>query len=127
MRIDPSDTRAMASTLADTHERTAAGRRPWLRLLTALLDLAGGKAELLRHAERPWASVTFSGSRHTIALVFNGADAIASGEAFVVALPDHEFTIARQLVADAAIVAVDHTLVPEPAMTVEAEILLLDD
>ena len=102
-------------------------RRPWLRLLSAVMELAGGKAELLRHAERPWASATFSGTRHTVALCFSGAGAIAAGEAFTEALPDHEFAITGQLVAAADIVSVEHDTLPEPKMTVEAELLLLED
>ncbi len=101
-------------------------RRPWRALLAAVAELAGGKAELLRHVERPWASVTFSGTRHTLALAFTGREAVAAGETFIAALPDHEFTIPRQLVADAAVTAVEHDLAPEPKLTVEVELLLLE-
>ena len=105
----------------------ATPRTPWLPLLSALMELAGGKAELLRHAERNWASVTFCGTRHTIVLAFTGAEAVAAGEALIAALPDHEFAIPRQLVADAAVVAVEHSLLPEPRLEVTAELLLLED
>ncbi len=110
-----------------TSPRTPAVRKPWLQLLSAVLELADGKAELLRHAERPWASVTFSGTRHTIALSFAGVEAIAAGEAFIERLPDHEFAISRQLVADATVVSVDHETRPEPKLAVEVELLLLED
>ncbi|MEZ5737295.1 MAG: hypothetical protein R3E09_16105 [Novosphingobium sp.] len=122
MRIDAETDRSMIATL---HRPLA--RRPWLQLISAVLELAGGKAELLRHSEKPWASVTFSGTRHTLALAFNGQDAIAAGEDFIAALPEHEFTISRQLVADAAVTAVEHETTPTPRMVVEAEILLLED
>ncbi len=102
-------------------------RRPWQTLLSAVTQLAHGKAELLRHSERPWASVTFAGTRHSITLAFTGAEAIAAGERFIAALPEHEFTIPRQLVADAAVVAVTHELLPEPKLTVDVELLLLED
>jgi hypothetical protein len=102
-------------------------RRPWRALLAAVADLAGGKAELLRHIERPWASVTFSGTRHALTLAFTRAEAVAAGEVFIAALPEHEFAIPRQLVADAAVVAVEHELAPEPKLTVEVELLLLED
>lgn len=102
-------------------------RRPWRALLAAVIRLAGGEAELLRHVERPWASITFAGTRHTIALAFTGARAMAAGEAFITALPEHEFTISRQLVADAAVVAVEHAVLPEPRLTVEVELLLVED
>lgn len=107
--------------------RRRAGRRPWLPLLSAVLEMTGGKAELVRHSERAWASVTFSGTRHAIVLAFRGVEAVAAGETFIAALPDHEFAISRQLVADAAIVRVDHEALPEPRLEVEAEILLLED
>jgi hypothetical protein len=102
-------------------------REPWLRLLSQVLQLAGPGAEFLGHEERAWSSATFSGSRHTILLAFEGVDGVVRGEAYVTALPDHEFTIARQIVADATVVAVENLLVPTPRMTVEAELLLLED
>lgn len=102
-------------------------RRPWRALLSALIEFAGGKAELLRHVERPWVSVTFSGTRHTVALAFTGAEAVAAAEAFIAALPEHEFAVPGQLVADAAVTAVRQEILPEPRLTVEVELLLLVD
>lgn len=122
MQIDPKADTAMLEKARGPH-----ARRPWLHLLSAVLQLAGGKAELLRHAEQAWASVTFSGSRHTIALSFAGDEAITMGEAFIAALPEHEFALPRHIVADASVVAVDHALSPEMRMTVEVELLLLED
>jgi hypothetical protein len=102
-------------------------RRPWRVLLSAVARLAGGRAELLRHEERPWASVTYTGTRHTLALGFSGADAVEAGEAFIAALPEHEFAVPRQIVADAAVTAVRHETLPVPRLTVECELLLLED
>lgn len=121
MRSDPADARAMART---ARPRT---RRPWLPLLSALLELGCGKGELVRHSEQPWASVTFSGSRHRVRLAFTGAVAVAAGEELIDALPEHEFAIAGQLVADAAVVAVEHAALPEPRLEIEAELLLLEE
>jgi hypothetical protein len=121
MQIDINADRQMMNKARAPHVR-----RPWLHLLSAVLQLAGGKAELLRHSERPWASVTFSGSHHTIALNFSGLEAIAMGEAFIAALPDHEFTLPRQIVADASVVTVDHAVSPEARLMVEVELLLLE-
>lgn len=101
-------------------------RRPWLPLLNAIVQLAGDEVELLRHEETPWSSITFAGSRHTVALSFGGIDAIEAGEAFIAALPGHEFAIPGQQVVSATIVSADHGLVPAPRLTVEAEILLLE-
>ena len=102
-------------------------RAPCTQLLNAVLRLAGRQAELVSHGERPWASATFSGSRHSVVLTFTGAGAQTAGEAFIASLPEHEFTLPGQLVADATVVSVDHAMLPEPVLTVEAELLLLED
>ena len=122
MHIDPTANQAMLSAA-----RRGSARTPWMPLLAALLELGGGRAELLRHTERGWASVTFSGTRHSVALAFSGVEAVAAGELFINALPDHEFAIPRQLVADAAVVRVDHTALPQPRLEVEVELLLLEE
>ena len=119
------DLTADAAMLSVARRRTR--RTPWMQLLSALLDLAQGEAELVRHSERAWASVTFSGTRHSIVLAFTGAEAVAVGEGLIDALPDHEFAIPRQLVADAAVVRVEHTLLPQPRLEVEIEVLMLDE
>ena len=97
------------------------------RLREALLALAEGRPGLLRHSETAWASVTFEGSRHTVELRFAGLEAVEAGERFIAALPEHEFAIPGQLVADATVTRVDHALLPQPCMTVECELLLLVD
>ena len=105
----------------------AVKRDPANRLLAALYALAGGHGALLRHEERGWASITFAGSRHTLAFRFAGVAGVEAGERFVAALPEHEFAIPKRLVADAAIVAVRHVLLPEPKLEVECELLVLDE
>lgn len=97
------------------------------RLRQALLDLARNRAAVLTHREKAWASVTFEGSRHTVTLRFDGHEAVAAGEQFITALPEHEFAILGQLVADATVTRVDHILLPQPQMTVACELLLLVD
>ncbi|RIV76737.1 hypothetical protein [Pelagerythrobacter aerophilus] len=97
------------------------------RLREALLELAENRAAVRTHREKAWASVTFEGSRHTVTLRFDGHHAVAAGEQFIAALPEHEFAILGQLVADATVTRVDHTLLPQPQMTVECELLLLVD
>ena len=97
------------------------------RLRALLLELAENRALIPVHSEVPWASVTFAGTRHRIELVFTGTEAIAAGERFIDALPDHEFTLPRHLVADAQIIAVDHRIAPDPQLTVRAEVLLLEE
>jgi len=107
--------------------RREGARGPWLALLREVLALAGPETQLLHHAERPWSSNTFGGARHTFRLAFEGLPAIVRGEAFIAALPDHEFTLSRRIVADATIGLVEHSLLDRPVLTVEAELLVLDD
>lgn len=122
MQTDIENERKMISTL-----RAKGVCRPWLPLLSQILALAGPRAEFESHSEKPWSSVTFTGTRHRIFLSFSGADAVEAGEAFITALPDHEFTVARQLVADATVSSAEHIIQPEPKLTVEAELLLIED
>ncbi|MBA4355347.1 MAG: hypothetical protein C0409_11710, partial [Novosphingobium sp.] len=63
------------------------------RLLRDLRDLAGPLAEVIVHRETAWASITFTGARHTVVLRFAGSDAVSDGERFVALLPDHEFRL----------------------------------
>ena len=126
MLIDPVAERTMRETLRGRFGG-AGGRGPWLRLVSDVLALGGPHVEFIRHSERAWSSVTFSGSRHKIEMAFVGSDAINDGEKLIATLPDHEFVIPGQLVADATISAVEHANDPEPRMAVQAELLLLED
>lgn len=96
------------------------------RLREALLALTEGRATVLEHDERAWASITFSGARHRLRLHFEGAEAVEAGERLIAFLPEHEFAIPGQIVADAAVVEVDHRLEP-PLMEVVCELLLLEE
>jgi len=95
------------------------------RLREALHAFAMGRAKIIRHSEEAWASITFSGARHTLVLMFEGTEAIEAGEHFIAELPDHEFAIPGQLVADATITSVEHAFNPTPRLLVECELLLL--
>ena len=101
-------------------------RTPTIRLREQLLDLARGHATILTHEEKAWASVTFAGARHRVEMAFEGAEAVVTGECFIAFLPEHEFAIPGQLVADAAVTAVDHRLEP-PRLAVTCELLLLEE
>ena len=120
MQIDPRAYETKATGLGG-------GRAPWKRIARAVLDLAGSQAELIRHAEKPWASVTFSGARHTLVIAFDGVAAMDAADNFIAALPDHEFTISGRLVADATIASVDQRRLPSPRTLIEAELLVLDE
>lgn len=97
------------------------------RLREALRALAGGHGQAVSHTETAWASATFAGTRHRIELAFEGAEAVEAGEVLIAELPEHEFAIPGQLVADATVVEADHRLAPEPRLTVVAELLLLEE
>ena len=112
---------------ADAAIRHALRRDPANRLIAALFALGGGHGALVRHEERAWASITFAGTRHTLAFRFAGEAGVRAGEAFVAALPEHEFAIPHRLVADATVVAVRHALLPTPTLEVECEVLMLED
>lgn len=113
--------------------RTAESAAPRLRLTTgekllrAALALAGPNATLVSQREAPWASITFSGARHTIVLAFNGWEACDDAENLIADLPDHEFRIPNVLVADATVTRTNQELLPCPRMEVELELLLLDE
>ena len=97
------------------------------RVREALLVLAESPAQLLTHEEKSWASITFTGTRHEFMLNFDGHEAIEAGERFIAALPDHEFSIPGQLVADATVSSVKHTTLPSPHLEVTVTLLLLED
>jgi len=97
------------------------------RVRTALMTLTGGAGTLITHEEKAWASITFSGTRHEVVLEFSGADAVVGGEELIARLPDHEFAIPGQLVADATIAKVDHRFGAMERLEVTAVLLLLEE
>ena len=97
------------------------------RLREALLALGDFRGQVITHTDKAWASITFSGSRHTLAMLFAGEEAVEAGERFITALPDHEFAIAGQLVADATVTEAEHRLLPTARLVVQCEVLLLEE
>ena len=97
------------------------------RLREALMALGDFHGQVVAHSQKAWASVTFAGSRHTLALLFAGEDAVEAGERFIAALPDHEFAIPGQLVADATVTEAEHRMLPTPRLVVQCELLLLEE
>lgn len=97
------------------------------RLREALLALGDFRGQVLTHTEKAWASITFSGARHSLTLLFAGEQAVEAGERFIAALPDHEFALPGQLVADAAVTEAEHRLLPHPRLVVQCELLLLEE
>lgn len=97
------------------------------RVRDALMALTGGAGRLLTHEEKAWASITFAGTRHEVVLEFCGAEAVVGGEELIELLPDHEFTLPGQLVADATITKVDHRFGAMQRLEVTAVLLLLEE
>lgn len=122
MLVEPTRHCPMIEALRQQGERGV-----WLLLLRDLARLGGAGTQLERHSERPWSSPTFHGTRHRFRLAFEGAEAVAGGEALVAALPDHEFSIGGRLVADARIASIEHNVGDGSALEVELELLVLDD
>lgn len=117
-----------------TPDHDPPGRRPAApqrstgdRLREALMALGDFRGQVITHTEKAWASITFSGARHTLALLFAGDEAVEAGERFIAALPDHEFALPGQLVADATIIEAEHRLLPTPRLVVQCELLLLEE
>lgn len=55
-------------------------------------------------ASRPWASVTFSGARHRLALCIPGPGAAAAADAFLDGLAERDFALAGHVLADIVLV-----------------------
>lgn len=97
----------------------------WRELEAQLLQLAGGDGLILVHSSKAWASTTFQGERHSLTIAFDGLTAVERGHGLIAELPEHEFTIAGQLVAEATLTSADGRADP-PRLTAELEILLLE-
>lgn len=118
----------MRSETIETRKRRFRPRRSLAdRVSDALLELAEAQGQLLSHKETPWASITFAGTRHELVFEFAGINACKAGERFIAALPDHEFAIPGQLVADATVSEVKHSCTPELRLVVTAVLLLLEE
>ncbi len=117
--------------LSDRQRRHARRYRPRRttadRLREELVAMCQGHADVFSHEETPWASITFEGTRHEIALRFDGAEAASAGEDFIADLSEHEFRIPGQLVADASVREVDHRFGAEERLEVKAVLLLLEE
>ena len=93
-------------------------------LLRALLGRAGVEKNRILLSEfrsTDWCSLTFAGERHRIDLRIPGPGAAAVAEALTRDLPEVEFAIPRQIVAE---IGVDGAMVEHPdgaiSLTIEA-------
>ncbi len=83
-----------------THYRTTGTAS---RLIASILPLAGPSAELAGAHEREWASATFSGARHCLDLRLWFAGRDDPLPASLLSLPEHEFDLPAEIVADCTI------------------------
>lgn len=95
-------------------------------LIRALLDLCEGRAELLEHRGKSWASATFAGMRHVLRLGFQGPG-VATGEWLAGILPEHEFDLPGHIVADAAVIEQHRRTEGEPRLDLTIEVLTVED
>lgn len=73
-------------------------------LIRALATRAGAMPDIEEIASRPWASITFSGARHRIALRLSGDQACAQADRLCDGLDHAEFDLGKHLLVDIAIV-----------------------
>ncbi len=73
--------------------------------------------------ERPWHSLSFAGHQICVSMCMARGIGLAA-EGFARSLPDHEFNLPRQLVAD---VAVTEICIDDGKVTLTIDALLLDD
>lgn len=78
-------------------------------LLRALAKHVGGAAKVAAAHSEAWASATFRGVRHRIALHIAGDDAPAAAERLSHDLADAEFRLPGHLVADLAVTGREDT------------------
>lgn len=81
------------------HRKTGL-RDPGSLLTRQLAALAGDHARVTLKRERPWASITFAGTRHSFAIDWEGMPEPDEIQKLANALPDHEFAIPDHFVAD---------------------------
>lgn len=88
----------------------------------AVIGLAGQSADITSHCHRPWASITFSGYRHTLRISFSVPEECDS---FVANLPEAELDVGNGwLIADATAMSVSRLASPNPCV-VEIEVLVI--
>ena len=78
------------------------------RLCRSVCIALGGTADLIESQERPWASATFSGARHVITVRVPLDDADSPASALLAKLPDYEFDLAGEIVADCVVTMQRH-------------------
>ena len=73
---------------------------PGSLLVRQIEALAGNRASVTLERERPWASITFSGTRHSFAIRWTDPADLAALQNLATTLPVHEFAIPGHFIAD---------------------------
>lgn len=94
------------------------------KLIRQLEVAIGDQFSVEHHQVTPWASITFSGSRHQITVLF---DPDVDIEPLDIILNDFEFAIPNILVADASITSTMPLTYPVEGTIAIIDILLLED
>jgi hypothetical protein len=104
----------------DPVQRKGDRQDPGVLIASQIADLTDGRASVTLKRERPWASITFAGTRYCFAIIWADAAEPEAIENLAQTLPDHEFAIPGYFVADILV-----TEQSESQLLVEA--LLIDD
>jgi hypothetical protein len=103
---------------------TAAGAE-LKRALRAYFVTLGAAVTFETLTSRPWASITFAGERHRLALSLPGPGAQAAVDAFIDGLADREFALRGHILAD--IEATGMARDPDGQMRLTLEALTVED
>jgi hypothetical protein len=82
--------------------------------------VSSGQAALVDSAVSPWASMTFSGDRHSFDIALNSADVEHSADQLASMLNEEDFDLPGELVADFAITSQSQALDGSPLFRIEA-------
>ncbi|WP_106638846.1 hypothetical protein [Allosphingosinicella vermicomposti] len=95
-------------------------------LLRAIRKRAGCAVMTIEElSSRPWASATFSGARHKLALRLDGVDAEEVATRFAAGIEAAEFALRGHIVADIAVVGADN--LDGSAVRLRVEALTVED
>jgi hypothetical protein len=79
-------------------------RDPGSLLARQIEALAGVRASVTLERERPWASITFTGTRHSLVAHWNGLADPDVIKKLARTLPKHEFAIPGHFIADLLVI-----------------------
>ena len=98
---------------------TAAGAE-LKRALRAYFVTLGAAVTFETLTSRPWASITFAGERHRLALSLPGPGAQAAVDAFLDGLEDREFALRGHILADIEATGMERDADGQIRLTLEA-------